>query len=160
TKKSGKNDLTCKADSSVLSNATSPDDRFVFAGDSNSTVYCFDDKGKRLWALATGCGSALSMPYHAEKLYVVTTDGTLACLAASEAAIAAARAGTLPKAREVAAPRAVAEADTTELEATSETSGGVVVECVKEGGKVRVRTASPGYQKSWNVQFPRNLRAE
>jgi len=57
-KKTGKVELTCKADSGVLSNAASPDDRFVFAGDSDSTVYCFDDKGKRLWALGTGCGSA------------------------------------------------------------------------------------------------------
>ena len=127
-KKTGKLGLTCKADGSVLSNATSPDDRFVFAGDSGSTIYCFDGTGKRLWALGTGCGSALSMQYHDEKLYIVTTEGTLACLDASEAAITAAQAGTLPKTREVKAPKAVAQADTTELETTGETGAGVVVE--------------------------------
>jgi predicted DNA-binding WGR domain protein len=157
-KKTGKIELTCKADDSVLSNATSPDDRFIFAGDSNSTVYCFDEKGKRLWAMGTGCGSALSMQYHDEKLYIVTTNGTLACLDASEKAITAAMAGTLPKTREVAAPKAVKEADTTALETTSDAGSGVVVECVKEKGKVRVRVASRGYKTGWNVQFPRNLR--
>jgi predicted DNA-binding WGR domain protein len=159
-KKTGKIELTCEADDSVLSNAASPDNRFIFAGDSNSTVYCFDGKGNRLWTMATRCGSALSMQYHEEKLYIVTTDGTLACLDASEAAIAAAQAGTLPKTREVKAPKAVAQADTTELETTRQIGGGVVVECIKKGGKLRVRVVSSGYEKSWNVQFPRNLRVE
>jgi predicted DNA-binding WGR domain protein len=159
-KKNGKIDLTCKADDAVMSNAASPDDRYVFAGDAESTVYCFDGAGKRLWALGTGCGSALSMQYLDEKLYIVTTDGVLACLDASEAAITAAQAGTLPKTREVAVPKAVAQADTTELEATSEVGEGVVVECVKEGSKLRMRVVSPGYQSAWNVQFPRNLRVE
>jgi outer membrane protein assembly factor BamB len=159
-KKTGKVELTCKANNTVLSNATSPDDRFIFAGDSNSTVYCFDGTGKRLWALATGCASALSMQYHDEKLYIVTTDGTLACIDASEAAITAAQAGTLPKPREVQAPKAVAQADTTHLETARTAGTGVVVECVKTGGKLRVRVVSQGYQKNWNVQFPRNLRLE
>src|SRR5205085_1463194 len=45
-KKSGKVELTCRADDQVLSNATSPDDRYLFAGDGSSTVYCFDDEGR------------------------------------------------------------------------------------------------------------------
>jgi hypothetical protein len=100
------------------------------------------------------------MQYHAEKLYLVTTDGTLACLDASEAAITAAQAGTLPKTKEVQAPRPVAQADPTELETARTADGGVVVECVQEGGKLRVHVVSPGYQAGWNVQFPRNLRVE
>jgi outer membrane protein assembly factor BamB len=160
SKKDGKIELTCRADDAVMSNAAAPDGRFVFAGDNESTIYCFDDTGKRLWALGTGCGSALSMQYHDEKLYIVTTDGTLACLDASAAAVTAAQAGTLPKTREVAAPKAVAEADTTELETARTAGEGVVVECVKEGKKLRVRVASAGFKSKWNVQFPRNLRVE
>lgn len=159
-KKDGKVGLTCKVSSTVLSNAASPDDRFVFSGDSSSTITCFDDKGKLLWSLGTGCGSALSMQYHDEKLYIVTTGGTLACLDASEAAITAAQAGTLPKTQEVKAPRPVAQADTTQLETASEAGTGVVVECYKEGEKLRVRVVSPGYDPGWHVQFPRNLREE
>ena len=159
-KKNGKVELECSTGDAVLSNAASPDDRFIFAGDSNSTIYCFDNTGKRLWTMGTGCGSALSMQYHQEKLYIVTTNGTLACLDASEKAVTAAQTGKLPKAREVKAPKPVAEADTTKLETVRDAGSGVVVECVKQGGKLRVRVASPGYQKSWNVQFPRNLRTE
>jgi hypothetical protein len=157
-KKSGKVELTCIAEPQVLSNATSPDDRYVFAGDSSSTVYSFEGKGERLWALGTGCGSAQSMQYHDEKLYLVTTDGTLACLDASESAVQAAQAGTLPKTRELKAPRPVAQVASTQVETTADAGSGVVVECVQEGGKVRVRAVSPGYRPDWNVQFPRNLR--
>jgi len=34
----------------------------------------------------------------------------------------------------------------------------VLVECVKEGGKVRVRVISPGYDPNKNCQFPRSIR--
>ncbi|MDY7012579.1 MAG: reverse transcriptase domain-containing protein [Cyanobacteriota bacterium] len=37
---------------------------------------------------------------------------------------------------------------------------GIIVECYKQGSKLKVRTVSPGYDSSWNVQFPRNLRQE
>ena len=43
-------------------------------------------------------------------------------------------------------------------ETTRDAGRGVVVECVNQGGKLRVRVVSPGYKSSWNVQFPRNLR--
>jgi outer membrane protein assembly factor BamB len=159
-KMKGKITATCKCDEAVLSNASSPDGEYIFAGDSSSSVYCFDAKGTRLWKMGTGCGSALSMQYHDGRLYIVTTNGTLACLDASEAAIKAAEAGTVPKAKQIKAPKAVAVAKTTALETTADAGGGVVVECVKEGSKLRVRVTSSGYKKNWNVQFPRNLRQE
>ncbi len=37
-------------------------------------------------------------------------------------------------------------------------SGAVVVECVQEGGRLRVHVVSEGYDASWNVQFPRAIR--
>eukprot|EP01103_Thecamoeba_quadrilineata_P014339 TRINITY_DN424_c0_g1_i2.p2 TRINITY_DN424_c0_g1~~TRINITY_DN424_c0_g1_i2.p2 ORF type:complete len:297 (+),score=87.39 TRINITY_DN424_c0_g1_i2:808-1698(+) len=53
----------------------------------------------------------------------------------------------------------------TEVETTSDTSGGIVVECMKEGGKVRVRVEKSQqkvgggyYDTTWNVQFPQDLR--
>lgn len=36
---------------------------------------------------------------------------------------------------------------------------GVIVECVSEGGKLRVKPVSPGYDRSMNVQFPKELRS-
>ncbi|MCP3137820.1 vWA domain-containing protein [Pyxidicoccus xibeiensis] len=46
------------------------------------------------------------------------------------------------------------------LEAVSDAGGGIVLECVREGGKLRVHTVSPGYDASFNVQFPRSAREE
>jgi outer membrane protein assembly factor BamB len=154
----GKEVAVCACDGGVLSNASSDDVRFVFAGDTSSSVYCFDSSGKRLWKLGTGCGSALSMQFYRGRVYIVTTDGTLACLDASEGAVKAAQAGTVPAARELKAPRGAQVVETTTLETTSDVGQGVVEECVPEGSKVRVRVVSPGYNPGWNVQFPRNLR--
>jgi hypothetical protein len=62
--------------------------------------------------------------------------------------------------REIKAPKEKpAVADATAVETTTAVSG-IVVECVSDGGKLRVRVASPGYHKEWNVQFPKNLRVE
>ncbi|MEV0999697.1 PQQ-binding-like beta-propeller repeat protein [Nonomuraea sp. NPDC050202] len=147
---------------SPLSSTLPSSGRHVFAGDNHSSVYCFDASGERLWKLATGCGSAFSMQYLDDRLYIVTTDGTLACIDASEAAIAAARTGSVPQPVDVKAaasleavePSVVLE---TVLETASEAGDGVVVECVREGERLRVRVVSPGYE-SWNVQFPKEIR--
>src|SRR5882724_7756884 len=92
----GRIEATYRSDGAVYSCATAADGRYVFAGDNASSVYCFTADGTRLWKLATGCGAALSMQYHAEKLYIVTTDGSLACIDATEQAIAAAQGGAVP----------------------------------------------------------------
>lgn len=159
-KKKGKEEAVyeCDRGAGVVSNASSPDGKYVFAGDGRSSVYCFDAGGKRLWKLGTGCGSALSMQFHNDRIYVVTTDGYLACLDASEKAIQAAQAGTVPQAREVKAPKAQAVAPTAQVETTADAGQGVVVECVQEGSQLRVHVVSAGYKKDWYVQFPRDIR--
>ena len=88
---------TYYCDGAVFSCATSRDGQYVFAGDNNSSVYCFARGGDRLWKLSTGCGSAYSMQFFDDRLYIVTTDGSLACLDASEAAVRAARQGRVPE---------------------------------------------------------------
>ncbi len=32
------------------------------------------------------------------------------------------------------------------------------MECVQESGRLRVHVVSEGYEPSWNVQFPRQIR--
>ncbi|WP_346349064.1 WGR domain-containing protein [Rhizohabitans arisaemae] len=148
---------TC--DAAVFSCATAPDGRYVFAGDSSSSVYCFDQGGELLWKLATGCGSAFSMQFLDDRLYIVTTDGTLACIDASEQAIHAAQAGTVPVPLDVKAAAGLAAVEpTVTLEVAAQSDEGVVVECVREGDKLRVRVVSPGYESGWYVQFPKNVR--
>ncbi|MFI7094570.1 WGR domain-containing protein [Streptomyces lydicus] len=159
-KSGGAVEATYRCDTVVYSCATAPGGRYVFAGDSASSVYCFAADGTRLWKLGTGGGSALSMQYLDEKLYMVTTDGSLVCVDASEAAVAAARSGSVPVARDV---KSAAALPTYTPSATVQTvpaaaASGVVVECVQEGGRLRVHVLSDGYEPSWNVQFPRHIR--
>ncbi|MCX4777637.1 WGR domain-containing protein [Streptomyces sp. NBC_01264] len=165
SKATGALEATYRCDAAVYSCATSPDGRHVFAGDLASSVYCFDADGQRLWKLGTGSGAALSMQYLDERLYLVTTDGSLVCVDASEAAIAAAREGSVPTAVDVksaaalpvftpaATPAAVAT-----VSVASVPAGGVVVECVQQGQRMRVQVVSGGFEPSWNVQFPRGIR--
>ncbi|MEV6035403.1 WGR domain-containing protein [Nonomuraea sp. NPDC052116] len=154
----GRIEAAYQCDGAVYSCATSPGGRHVFAGDDRSSVYCFDASGERLWKLGTGCGSAFSMQFLDDRLYIVTTDGSLACIDASEAAIAAARTGTVPQPLDVkaAASLQVVEPSVT-LETTTDAGDGVVVECFKEGERLRVRVVSPGFE-TWNVQFPKDIR--
>ncbi|TSB31870.1 WGR domain-containing protein [Streptomyces benahoarensis] len=159
-KKDGAIEATYACDTVVYSCATAPGGRYVFAGDSASSVYCFAADGTRLWKLGTGGGSALSMQYLDEKLYMVTTDGSLVCVDASDAAVAAARAGTVPVARDVksaaALPTYTPSATVQTVMATA--ASGIVVECVQESGRLRMHVVSDGFEPSWNVQFPRHIR--
>jgi predicted DNA-binding WGR domain protein len=150
---------TYQCDGPVFSCATAEDGRYVFAGDSASSIYCFDTDGTRLWKLGTGCGSAYSMQYRDERLYIVTTDGSLACIDASEAAIRSAVSGEVPEVVDVKAPpRMAAVVPSTTVEIVHDVAGGVVVECVEVGGRLRIRVVSSGYHTDWQVQFPKGIR--
>ena len=98
------------------------------------------------------------MQFFKDRLYLVTTDGVLACIDASEAAIKAAQEGKVPEAKTIKAPKPVAVVSSTQVETTTDVDDGVVVECYQEGSQVRVRVISSGYKTDWNVQFPRDLR--
>ncbi|ROQ98616.1 putative DNA-binding WGR domain protein [Streptomyces sp. 2132.2] len=164
-KGTGAVEASYRCDAAVYACATSPDGRHVFAADYASSVYCFDADGRRLWKLGTGGGSALSMQYLDERLYLVTTDGSLICMDASEAAILAAQRGSVPTAVDVKSaaalpvftPAASAAAVAT-VSVSAAPADGVVVECVQQGGRMRVQVVSGGFEPSWNVQFPRGIR--
>jgi outer membrane protein assembly factor BamB len=147
-------------DAPIYSCATAPASRYVFAADNNNAVYCFAANSQRLWKLTTGCGSALSMQFFNDRLYIVTTQGYLACIDVSEAAIEDAQRGYIPPAVQVRAPAAATVRLSTTLESTSEVGSGVVLECFREGSKLRVHAISPGFQANFRVQFPRNIRQE
>ncbi|MEU3465484.1 WGR domain-containing protein [Streptomyces sp. NPDC006733] len=162
SKATGRIEATYTCDTAVYSCATSSGGQYVFAGDSASSVYCFDADGTRLWKLGTGGGSALSMQYRDEKLYIVTTDGSLACIDASAAAIAAAQTGTVPVARDVkeaaALPTYTPAATLATVSAVPAPGDGILVECVQVGGRLRVHVLSDGFEPTWHVQFPRSIR--
>lgn len=156
--KKGEASTIYECDAAVYSCAAAAEGQYVFAGDNYSSIYCFDQSGDRLWKLGTGCGSAFSMQFLDDRLYIVTTDGSLACIDASEAAIQAAQTGTVPQALNIKAPKLDAILPSAALETTSNTSQGIIVECVQEGSQLRIRVVSAGYHSDWNVQFPRELR--
>jgi len=158
--KRGEAEKIYSCDEQVFSCAAAEDGKYVFAGDNASSVYCFNEAGERLWKLGTGCGSAGSMQFFRDRLYIVTTDGVLAAIDASEAAIAAAKAGNVPVARDIKAPKPVAAAAPGPLDTTRDAADGVVVECYKDGTSLRIRAVSSGYDASWNVQFPKDIREE
>jgi predicted DNA-binding WGR domain protein len=155
-----------RCDAPVYSCTATHDGTYVFAGDNYSSIYCFQGHGvngtpppeARLWKLGTGCGSAFSMQFWHDRLYIVTTDGSLACIDASEVAIQAAQAGTVPASVTIKAPKLDAISASASLETTSNTSQGIIVECIQEGSQLRIRVISPGYNPTWNVQFPKEIR--
>ncbi len=147
-----------RCDAGVLACATSSDGEYVFAGDSSLAVYCFNKAGTRLWKLGTGYGSALSMQYADERLYIVTTRGFLAAIDVSPKAITDAQQGVMPQPRDTKlAATLQAEAPATSLSRTRNTESGVVLKVITDGSKLRVRPEDSKFN-NWNVQFPRNLR--
>jgi len=159
-RKTGELDKVYPCDASIFSCATAKDGEYIFAGDNYSSIYCFNNAGERLWKLGTGCGSAYSMQYLNERLYIVTTEGVMACIDASPAAILQAKEGVFPEARSIKAPPAVAPTNFNLLEEAKQNNTGVILHCVKMGSKLRIRVLSAGYHQDWNVQFPQNLRVE
>ena len=53
-----------------------------------------------------------------------------------------------------------APATAADLEVTSDTTDAVLVQCVKDGSKLRARVVSDGYQPTWNMRFPRSIRED
>ena len=78
--KLGHTEWVAACDASVYCCVSSADGQYLFAGDSNSSVYCFDRDGNRLWKHATGCGSAISMSTYGDRLFIVTTSGLAAAI--------------------------------------------------------------------------------
>ncbi|WP_232835329.1 outer membrane protein assembly factor BamB family protein [Actinocorallia populi] len=158
-KDTGAQEVVYPCDASVFSCTSAPDGRHVFAGDNDSSIYCFDELGERLWKLATGCGSAYSMQYHDGRLYIATTTGTLACIDVTEEAVLAARGGVVPRAADVETAEVPDGIEpSTVLETATSADEGVVLECFEDGSRTRIRVVSPGYDPSWNVQFPKGVR--
>ena len=110
---------------------------------ASSSIYCFDAAGTRLWKLGTGCGSAYSMQYHDDRLYIVTTDGHSG-LHRRQRGGDPRGAGRAPCPRcATSRPRArrPQPVQPTIVEVTSDAGAGVVVECLDDRGRLRVQVA-------------------
>jgi len=67
---------------------------------------------------------------------------------------------TLNRSRDDLKLRGSTAGNANSLAAVSTTDSGVLVKCFREGGKLRVRVISEGYNSEFNVQFPREIRQE
>src|SRR5262249_32966793 len=56
--------------------------------------------------------------------------------------------------------RGVATGSAVGLEVVSSADQGVTVKCFREGGKLRAKVVSDGYNPDFNLQFPRHIRQE
>lgn len=119
-------------------------------------VFCFDEDGALLWLAPTHCGSICNMALDGDRLYFGTSSGAIACADVSEAALAAVLAEGYRAPRSRAQSRV--KAKKTSVERTRAVGKGVLVECVKDGSKLRVRVLSKGYHSDWFCQFPRDIR--
>ena len=147
-----------KSSISAASCAASSDGERIF-GATCETIFCFHPDGSLRWEAPAPCGTPCSMAFQDDKLYVVTHTGVLGCLDVSEAAIARARAGDLPRMIQSNTLQEIAVSSRDIQEATTENSG-IVVECIRAGKDLRVRVVSPGYRQDWFCQFPRDIREE
>jgi Ca-activated chloride channel family protein len=51
-------------------------------------------------------------------------------------------------------------ASAADLPTTDTVGDGILVQCVKDGSKLRARVVSDGYEPDWNMRFPRSVREE
>ncbi|WP_026099930.1 vWA domain-containing protein [Fortiea contorta] len=51
-------------------------------------------------------------------------------------------------------------ASAADLPTTDTIADGVLVQCVKDGSKLRARVVADGYEPDWNMRFPRSVREE
>jgi len=65
------------------------------------------------------------------------------------------RSRTVSAARPARTPTTLAD-----LEETDTIGTGVLIQCVKDKGKLRARVVSDGYDPDWNMRFPRGIREE
>jgi Ca-activated chloride channel family protein len=65
-----------------------------------------------------------------------------------------------PRQAKSTAKAAKGPASAADLPTTDEVGEGILVQCIKEGSKLRARVVSDGYEPDWNIRFPRSVREE
>ena len=134
--------------SAVYACAISENKQLIYAADCQANLYCFIVGSDRFSINPIGCGAVLNMRLWRNRLYVTTTDGAIACF---DIEVLTSPNSRTPEPKSDVIPAAI----------TSQAMNpGILVECIKQGSKLKVRVLSPGYHSDWNVQFPQNLRQE
>ncbi|CAN1211360.1 WGR domain-containing protein [Tumidithrix helvetica PCC 7403] len=157
---------TC--DGAVYACARSRDRQALIAADYGANLYRFTSEGELQGKYPTGCGAILTMRLWDTSLYAVTTNGCLACFdrdfkreAIATQSFPMIESPMLSSPVPIKKSKQRIEKSSNLIPASPQTiEQGVIVECFKQGGKLKVRAISPDYHSDWNVQFPTKLRQE
>ncbi len=141
---------------SVYACTISEDAQYLFAGDYQGYFYCLTITGNPVFIKDLGIGALLALKSWQTQLYGVTTNGTLVVVDISRKAIADYE--SLPTISIISTPKITEFPNNSLSENIS--SQGVLVECFKQGKKLKVRVLSPGYNPEFSVHFPSKLRQE
>ncbi|MDP3276217.1 MAG: PQQ-binding-like beta-propeller repeat protein [Deltaproteobacteria bacterium] len=121
-------------------------------------LFCFDVTGQMLWRAPTGCAQICNLQVVDEELFFATSSGQIVCMSLRDEDLARCERGEWET--PVAMKQKRVKAKSTKVERTRDASGGVVLECVKQGSRLRMRVISEGYRDDWFCQFPSDLREE
>ncbi|MBL8149821.1 MAG: hypothetical protein JNN15_07825 [Blastocatellia bacterium] len=148
-------EVVAKCKGSVYAISLSEDGEYIFATDHLSNLYSFTSAGHIVSEQKVGCGAILSLKVFKNRLYGTTTDGILACFSTETT-----KEFTIQASKQTTKQRIITTPLSYEVAQKDASASAVVLECVKQGGKLKVRPVSDGYRKDWNVQFPQALRIE
>ena len=121
-------------------------------------LFGYDEALAVLWEAKVEAGPICNMQLVDETLFYATSEGAVCAVDVGAVAIARALTGKVKKARVRQAPKEQAEDGG--LEIVGVARGGVVVEVIKLGGKLKVRPLGGKFRSDWFCQFPRDLREE
>ncbi|BFM39242.1 WGR domain-containing protein [Synechocystis sp. LKSZ1] len=154
-RKTGEPLMTYPCEASVYCCTTDATGSYLYAADSSAFIYCFNQAGERLWKVATGNGSALSMQFFDQALYFVTNQGLMVGWDLQVKA-----SPDSPPIQPLTPAPNLPSQGLVALETTTQKGPGVILECFRQGQQLRVHPLSEGYHRDWMVQFPRDLRRE
>lgn len=131
------------------------DQKIIFVSDSDGNIYCLDQEGHLKETLHLKSGAAMALQSWKDSLYVGTSEGVITCFNLSQIDKQLSHSPNLVTS-ETALPL---EETKTKINSIA-TENSVILECIKQGKKLKIRPLSHDYHTDWNVAFPHHLRME
>jgi outer membrane protein assembly factor BamB len=134
---------------------TNSEGKTIFISDSHGNIYCLDREGNPKETLHLTRGAAMAMQCWQDVLYTGTIEGVIVCFNLSKTDQESGHYANL-----VTSKRALPLQSTNPDITSIATENSVILECIKQGKKLKIRPLSQGYHTDWNVAFPHHLRME
>jgi hypothetical protein len=121
-------------------------------------LFCYNAKGDLLWQSPTNCDALCNLHVLDQRLFYSSAKGHVGCVDVSDEALARVQKGDWTQPKRGTVRRVAVARKSTELESVTKVGSGVLLECIKQGSKLRVRVVSDGYRSDWFCQFPSDIR--